>query len=112
MRARLDAPKVAGALQRAGVLFAFRLSQVDRPSDFLRHVAQAVDAGLPSDAAARALAIDAARIAGAADRLGSIEKGKIANLLVTDGDLFSPKTVIRYVFIDGRPVELSRLAGR
>ena len=44
--------------------------------------------GLSADAALRALTINAARIAGAADRLGSIEKGKIANLIVTDGDLF------------------------
>ena len=43
-----------------------------------------------------------------ADRLGSIEKGKIANLVVTKGDLFQEKTEVKYVFVDGvkfEPVE-------
>jgi imidazolonepropionase-like amidohydrolase len=52
----------------------------------------------------RALTINAARIAGAGDRLGSIERGKIANVIVTDGDLFEEKTKIRHVFVDGRSV--------
>lgn len=40
------------------------------------------------------------------DRLGSIGRGKFANLIVTDGDLFSQKTTIRHVFVDGRPVRI------
>ncbi len=63
-------------------------------------------AGLAEDAAVRALTIDAARIAGAADRLGSIEKGKTANLVIADGNLFDEKTKITRVFIDGRSVSL------
>ena len=55
----------------------------------------------------RALTINAAKIAGVADRLGSIEKGKIANLIVTDGDLFAPEMAVRYVFAAGRPVPLT-----
>ena len=47
-----------------------------------------------------------APVAGAANRLGSIEKGKAANLLVTDGNLFDEKTKITRVFVDGRPVAL------
>ena len=58
------------------------------PRDFVRNAARAVKDGLPPDAAVRALTINAAKIAGAADRLGSLEKGKIANVIVTDGDLF------------------------
>ena len=42
----------------------------------------------------------------AAIRLGSLESGKIANLIVTDGDLFEEKTRIRYVFVDGRSLTL------
>ena len=56
--------------------------------------------------AARALTIGAARIAGASERVGSIERGKIANVIVTDGDLFEEKTRIRHVFVDGREVIL------
>jgi imidazolonepropionase-like amidohydrolase len=62
--------------------------------------------GLPADAAVRALTINAARIAGAGDRLGSIERGKIANVIVTDGDLFEEKTRIRHVFVDGRAITI------
>ncbi len=46
----------------------------------MKNAAKAVKAGLPADAVLRALTIDAATLAGVADRLGSIEKGKVANL--------------------------------
>ena len=49
-------------------------------------------------------------IAGANDRLGSIEAGKVANIVVTDGNLFDEKTKITRVFIDGRPVVLDDAA--
>jgi adenine deaminase len=73
----------------------------------VRHAARAVKEGLPPDAAVRALTINAARIAGVAERLGSIEPGKIANIIVTEGDLFDEKMRLRHVFVDGRrvPVE-------
>ncbi len=61
---------------------------------------------MTADAVLRALTLDAARLAGAADRLGSLEKGKIANVVVTEGDLFDGGRV-RHVFIDGRPVEVT-----
>ena len=52
--------------------------------------------------------MNAATLAGAADRLGSLDKGKIANVIVTDGDLFEEKTTIKHVFVNGRPVTLPR----
>jgi imidazolonepropionase-like amidohydrolase len=52
----------------------------------------------------KALTINAAAIGGAADQLGSLEKGKLANLIVTSGDLFDEKMTIKHVFIDGAPV--------
>ena len=72
----------------------------------MKNAAKAVKAGLPADAAIRALTIDAAKIAGASDRLGSIEKGKMANLIVTDGDLFDEKTKVTRVFVGGRSVAI------
>src|SRR5690606_28077354 len=65
-------------------------------------VKRAIDAGLSPDAALRALTLTPAQIFGVADRLGSIETGKIANLVITDGDLFETKTKIRTVVVDGR----------
>ena len=86
--------------------FAFSGAGLAAPADFVRNVARAVRDGLPEDAALRALTIEAARIAGAADRVGSLEKGKIANVIVTSGDLFNEATRIRHVFVDGRVVNI------
>jgi imidazolonepropionase-like amidohydrolase len=104
LRRRVGAPKVPAALEKAGILFAFSSAGLRESRDFVRNAARAVKEGLAPDAAVRALTINAARIAGAADRLGSIEAGKLANLIVTDGDLFEEKTRIRHVFVAGREV--------
>lgn len=114
MRLRAHAPKTAAGLATAGVPFAFSGAGLAQPADFLRSVARAVREGLPEEAAIRALTLEAARIAGAADKLGSLEKGKIANLIVTSGDLFNDATRIRHVFVDGRIVniETTEPAGR
>ena len=110
LRARADAPKVPAALAKAGVPFAFESAGLTDPKDFVKNAAKAVKAGLAPDAAIRALTVGAATIAGVADRLGTIEKGKIANLVVTDGDLFEEKTKVTRVFVDGRPVSLEPAA--
>ena len=106
LRDRANAPKAAGELAKAGVTFAFETAGLTEPKDFVKNAAKAITAGLAEDAAVRALTIDAATIAGAADRLGSIEKGKAANLIVTDGNLFDEKTKITRVFVEGRAVAL------
>jgi imidazolonepropionase-like amidohydrolase len=106
LRDRANAPKVPAALAKAGVTFAFASSGLADPKDFVKNAAKAVKAGLSEDEGIRAMTINAATIAGVADRLGSIEKGKAANLVVTDGNLFDDKTKITRVFVDGRPVAL------
>lgn len=108
MRTRAQAPKVPSALDKAGVPFAFASAGLREPRDFLRNAARAVREGLPADAAVRALTINAARIAGAGDRIGSLERGKIANVILTDGDLFDEKTRIRHVFVDGRELAIEQ----
>jgi imidazolonepropionase-like amidohydrolase len=110
LRERANAPKVPAALAKAGVSFAFESAGLADAKDFVKNAAKAVKAGLPADAAIRALTLDAATIAGVGDRLGSIQKGKIANVIVTDGDLFEEKTKITRVFVDGRPVALEPAA--
>ncbi|MDQ3420636.1 MAG: amidohydrolase family protein, partial [Acidobacteriota bacterium] len=106
LEARAHAPKVPGALEKAGVTFAFSATGLREPRDFVRNAARAVRSGLSADAALRALTLDAAKIAGADARVGSIDKGKIANLVVTNGDLFEEATQIRHVFVDGRMLVL------
>jgi imidazolonepropionase-like amidohydrolase len=107
LRARADIPKGAGLLAQAGVKFAFTSGTL-RPQDFIANVQKAVENGLSKDEALRALTINAAEILGASDQVGTIEVGKIANLVVASGDLLAKETRIRHVFIDGNEIELKR----
>jgi hypothetical protein len=106
LRFRDRAPSSPAALAKANVKFAFYSGGITAPKDVLKAAKRSIDAGLAPHAALRAMTLAPAEIFGVADRLGSIEKGKIANLVVTDGDLFSEKTKIKYVFVDGRKFEV------
>jgi hypothetical protein len=105
LRFRDRAPSSPAALAKANVKFAFYSGGLTAPKDVLKAVKKSIDAGLSADAALRALTLSPAEIFGVSDRLGSIESGKIANLLVTDGDLFEDKTKIKMVFVDGQKFE-------
>lgn len=107
LKARADARTAAAALAGAGVPFGFGSAGLKDPKEFVANVRVAVERGLAPEAALKALTLDAAMLAGAASRLGSVEKGKRANLVVTDGDLFTGNTKVRYVFVGGRRVPLS-----
>jgi len=102
LRFRDRAPSSPAALAKAGVKFAFYSGAITAPKDILKAAKKSIDAGLSPDAAIRAFTLTPAEIFGVADRLGSIETGKIANLVVTDGDIFDEKTKIKIVFVDGR----------
>ena len=106
LRFRDRAPSSPAALQKAGVKFAFYLEGTGSPKDALKNAKKAIDAGLAKDAALRAFTLSAAEILGVGDRLGSIQAGKIANLVVADGDLFNEKTKVKMTFVDGRRYEV------
>ncbi len=97
---RERAPSTPAALAAEGVRFAFYTDGV-KGADLRKAVQRAIDAGLKPADAVRAFTLSAAEIYGVSDRLGSIEPGKIADLLVTDGDLFGEKTKVKYIFVDG-----------
>jgi len=101
---RVDAPRAAADLAKAGIRFGFASAGLTDAREFVRNAAKALAHGLAPDAALRALTIDAATIAGADDRIGSIEKGKMANLIVTDGDLFDEQTKVVRAFVAGVPI--------
>ena len=96
------APGAAAALAAQKVPFAFYSDGLPGPTELLANIRTAIDAGLPRDAALRALTLEPARIYGVADRLGSLEAGKIANVVVVSGDLFDTGATVRHVFIDGQ----------
>jgi imidazolonepropionase-like amidohydrolase len=106
LRFRDRAPGTPAALAKAGVKFAFYDGGITAPKDLLKAAKKSIDAGLAPDAALRAMTLSPAEIFGVADRMGSIENGKIANLVVTDADLFDEKVKIRYVFVDGKRFEV------
>jgi imidazolonepropionase-like amidohydrolase len=106
LRFRDRAPSSPAALEKAGVKFAFYSGGITTAKEILPAVKKSIDAGLSADAALRALTLSPAEIFGVADVLGSIEKGKIANLVVTDGDLFDKKTKVKMVFVDGQKFEV------
>lgn len=96
------APSAPAQLQKAGVKFALYADGVDTPRELQRAVKKAMDAGLTREQALRAMTLTPAEIYGVSDRLGSIEKGKIANLVVTRGDIFENSTKVEMIFVDGR----------
>jgi imidazolonepropionase-like amidohydrolase len=97
-----------GKLQKAGVRFAISAGDEGAEVRNLPYTAgMAAAFGLPKDEALKAVTLYPAQIMGVADRFGSIETGKVANLVVTDGDLLEAKTNTKYLFIDGRPVPLA-----
>jgi len=65
-------------------------------------VAFAIRGGLDQGAALRSVTLDAARILGVADRVGSIEVGKDADFIITDGDLFDYRTFVQWAVVNGR----------
>jgi imidazolonepropionase-like amidohydrolase len=102
-----NAPKVAAALEKAGIAFAFSSGGLQNPGDFIRNVARITrDGGLSEDSALKALTSNAAKMAGVSDRLGTIEKGRIANVLVTENGLFDDRMRVRGVFVGGWPVNM------
>jgi imidazolonepropionase-like amidohydrolase len=90
----------AAALHGAGVRFALSSGGL-RPNEFLGNVRKAMAAGLPRDVALQALTIRPAEIAGVGSQLGSIEVGKIANLVVAERDILADSAKVRMVFVDG-----------
>lgn len=102
LNARASARRAAGALSAAGVPFGFGSVGLKEPKEFVANVRVASERGLSHDAAIRALTLDAASLSGATARLGSIERGKRANLVVTEGDVLDAKSKIKHVFVGGR----------
>jgi len=103
LRARVDAPKLAGKLAQAGVKFAFEDGGLANWADFLANAGRTSEGGLSAEQTIRALTLSPAEILGVSDRLGTIETGKIANLTITRGDLFTGR--VTQVFVDGTPIE-------
>ncbi|WP_321474186.1 amidohydrolase family protein [uncultured Paludibaculum sp.] len=97
---------LAGLLHKAGVKIAFASFGTQFARNLPYEAGQSVAFGLPYDEALKAVTLNPAQIWGVADQYGSIEPGKWADLIVTDGDPLEVKTNIKMMFIKGAPVDL------
>jgi imidazolonepropionase-like amidohydrolase len=95
-------------MQQAGVKFAISTGN-DGPEvrDLPYHAGLAGAFGLSKEDALKSVTLYPAQILGIADKVGSIEVGKMANIVVTDGDILEPRTNIKYLFIDGKLLPLT-----
>jgi imidazolonepropionase-like amidohydrolase len=91
--AELNAAGIPFAFASFGTSFSRRLSQ---------YAGTAVGYGLPHDEALKAVMLNAAQIFGLADQIGTLEPGKLANIIVTTGDPLELQTQVRYLFIKGQ----------
>lgn len=90
------------AFDQADIKFGFS-TMGTRHGDIHKNLRRMLEAGLPPESALAALTIDAAELLGVADRLGTITKGKIANIVLLDKPLFDKDARIAMVFVDGEP---------
>ncbi|QOV88646.1 amidohydrolase family protein [Humisphaera borealis] len=104
-----EAYALPARLHKAGVTYCISYSGrfASNVRNLPYHAGQAVAFGLPADEAVRSITLHAATILGVADRVGSIEKGKDATLIVTSGDVLETPTQVELAFIQGRPVDLT-----
>ena len=93
-------------LHRAGILFAFATFNSSAVRNLPYQAAASVPFGLEREDALKAVTINAAKIWGVDDRIGSVEKGKWADLVLADGDLLETRTTIKQMWIRGKAVDL------
>ena len=99
------APSNAQYVNETGLQFAFTTDGLRRiDSEFLANIRRCIARGLPADAALAGLTTNAAEILGASELLGSIEAGKLASFVITDGDLFAERSRARILetWVDGK----------
>jgi len=97
----------AGELQKAGVRFAFQTNDAAYVRNLPFQAGTAAAFGLAKEEALKSVTIYPAQIFGVDKLIGSIEVGKVANLIVTDGDPLEFRTNVKHMFINGKPVDLS-----
>lgn len=99
-------PKNPAKVAEAGIPFAFSSFETDEPSKFIEGIKKAIENGLPEEIALRALTVTPASFLNLSKALGTIEPGKIANLVLVEGNIFAKDSKIRYVFVDGKRFEI------
>lgn len=97
----------AAVLARAGIQFAIMANDPENTRNLAFHAAMAASFGLPHDEAVRAITYYPAQILGLEKELGSLAPGKIADVIVTDGDVLEIESRVDTLLIDGVQQDLS-----
>lgn len=105
IRDRQLEPTTPSVLAKSGVLFAL-VTGPGKTAEYLGGIRKAIENGLSADDALRATTLNPARILGVDRQLGSLERGKIANVVLSDKGIFDKDAKVKRVFIDGREVRL------
>lgn len=105
IRDRRLSPTTPAALAKSGVAFAL-VSGAGKSGDFLPGIRKAIENGLAPEEALRATTIAPARIFGVDRQLGTLERGKIANVVVSDKPLFEEDAKVVRLYVDGREIRL------
>jgi imidazolonepropionase-like amidohydrolase len=96
----------AKTLNDAGIPFAIQSQDSHNARNLPYHAAACAAFGLPKDVALRSITLAPAQIFGVADKIGSLEAGKLANIIVTDGDPLEIVTHVKHLFIGGEEITL------
>ncbi|MCB9266545.1 MAG: amidohydrolase family protein [Lewinellaceae bacterium] len=99
------APYNPARLVEAGIEIAFTADGLEDKKDFLGNLRKAVKHGLSEEAALKALTQTPARLMGAGELTGSLEAGKWANFIITDGSVFDEKTRVLHTWVKGKAYE-------
>jgi hypothetical protein len=105
-------PRNPARLAEAGIPFAFVSLGADDPKSFTEGVLKAIDAGLPKEKALAALTSVPAEFFGLGKAMGSIEPGKMANIVLVEGELLAKDVKVKAAFADGRKWEPKDTAGK
>ena len=97
-------PQNPGTMAKAGVRVAIQTDETSAVKYLTINAALAVREGMPEEDALKAITINAAEIIGVAERVGSLEAGKDADVVVFSGHPFDYRTVVEMVWVDGQAV--------
>ena len=95
------APTNPAALEKAGIPFCLTTADLRAPAAFMTNLRKAIDNGLSETKALEALTTTPASLFGVSNMVGSLEEGKLANFIITTGNVFSEKTSILENWIQG-----------
>jgi imidazolonepropionase-like amidohydrolase len=102
------APAQPGMFEKAGISFAFTMSGLQNSSDFLANLKKAIQNGLSEARALDALTRTPATIMGMYDKVGSLDAGKLANFIITNGSVFKDSTSFYQNWVQGKKYELKQ----